>query len=34
MQLKEEFPNITIGISDHFNGILTGPLSYLMGASF
>lgn len=31
-QLIEEFPEVTIGISDHFNGILTGPLSHQMGA--
>lgn len=31
-ELKKQFPDVTIGISDHFNGILTGPLAYLMGA--
>ena len=30
--LKELFPNITIGLSDHFNGILSGPLAYMLGA--
>jgi sialic acid synthase len=30
--LRQEFPDFTVGISDHFNGILTGPLSYMLGA--
>jgi N-acetylneuraminate synthase/sialic acid synthase len=30
--LKKIFPNATIGSSDHFNGILSGPVAYLMGA--
>jgi sialic acid synthase len=30
--LKKEFPNCTIGSSDHFNGILSGPIAYLQGA--
>lgn len=30
--LIEEFPNCTIGSSDHFNGILSGPIAYLKGA--
>ena len=31
-KLKEDFPNIIIGSSDHFNGILSGPVAYLQGA--
>jgi sialic acid synthase len=31
-RLKELFPNDTVGLSDHFNGILTGPLGYIYGA--
>ncbi len=30
--LIREFPEYTIGSSDHFNGILSGPVAYLMGA--
>ncbi len=30
--LIKEFPNCNIGSSDHFNGILSGPVAYLMGA--
>ena len=30
--LINEFPNCTIGSSDHFNGTLSGPIAYLMGA--
>ena len=30
--LKDQFPNITIGSSDHFNGILSGPIAYMFGA--
>lgn len=30
--LIKEFPNITIGLSDHFNGILSGPIAYMKGA--
>ena len=30
--IKELYPNLTIGLSDHFNGILTGPLAYINGA--
>ncbi len=30
--LVEEFPECTIGLSDHFNGILSGPVAYLQGA--
>jgi N-acetylneuraminate synthase/sialic acid synthase len=30
--LKEHFPDVTIGLSDHFNGTLSGPIGYLMGA--
>jgi sialic acid synthase len=30
--LIKEFPRCTIGSSDHFNGILSGPVAYLKGA--
>lgn len=30
--LINEFPDCTIGSSDHFNGILSGPVAYLKGA--
>jgi sialic acid synthase len=30
--LAKEFPECTIGSSDHFNGILSGPIAYLKGA--
>lgn len=30
--LAREFPDCTIGSSDHFNGILSGPVAYLKGA--
>lgn len=30
--LIDKFPGCTIGISDHFNGILSGPISYMIGA--
>ena len=30
--LKKRFPNLTIGLSDHFSGILTGPVGFLYGA--
>ena len=30
--LSENFPNCSIGSSDHFNGILSGPIAYLKGA--
>lgn len=30
--LIKEFPNCFIGSSDHFNGILSGPIAYLKGA--
>jgi sialic acid synthase len=28
----KEFPDAIIGLSDHFNGILSAPLSYMLGA--
>ena len=31
-EYKDLFPNYTIGISDHFSGILSGPISYMLGA--
>lgn len=30
--LIKEFPQCTIGSSDHFNGILSGPVAYMKGA--
>ena len=30
--LIKEFPNCVIGSSDHFNGTLSGPIAYLLGA--
>ena len=30
--LTETFQQVTIGLSDHFNGTLSGPIAYLMGA--
>jgi N-acetylneuraminate synthase/sialic acid synthase len=30
--LLKEFPQCAIGSSDHFNGILSGPVAYLKGA--
>jgi sialic acid synthase len=30
--LTEEFPRCVIGSSDHYNGILSGPVAYLQGA--
>ena len=30
--LIKEFPDCIIGSSDHFNGILSGPVAYMMGA--
>jgi len=31
-RLIEEFPSCTIGLSDHFNGIVSGPVAYMKGA--
>lgn len=31
-RLKEIFPDTAIGLSDHFNGILSGPIAYMLGA--
>jgi sialic acid synthase len=30
--LTQKFPNCVIGLSDHFNGTLSGPVAYLKGA--
>ena len=30
--LKKKYPKCTIGLSDHFNGILSGPIAYIQGA--
>lgn len=31
-ELKAEFPGVQIGLSDHFNGILSGAIGYMLGA--
>ena len=31
-KLKDLYPNVSIGLSDHFNGILSGPVGYMKGA--
>jgi N-acetylneuraminate synthase/sialic acid synthase len=31
--LIKEFPDVRVGLSDHFNGILTGPLAAMLGAT-
>ncbi|MDB2654331.1 N-acetylneuraminate synthase family protein [Luminiphilus sp.] len=31
--LKERFPELIIGSSDHFNGILSGPIALMLGAT-
>ena len=30
--LRAAFPDLSVGLSDHFNGILSGPVAYLKGA--
>ena len=30
--LKNAFPDVVIGVSDHFSGISSGPVSYMLGA--
>jgi len=30
--LSQRYPNYTIGCSDHYNGILSGPIAYMLGA--
>lgn len=30
--LREAFPNIVIGLSDHYNGIVMAPVAYVLGA--
>lgn len=30
--LRAEFPNIVIGLSDHYNGIVMAPVAYVLGA--
>jgi sialic acid synthase len=32
IKLKKKFKNCIVGSSDHFNGILSGPIAYMMGA--
>ncbi len=31
-QLQQMFPDLIIGLSDHFNGISSGPVAYMLGA--
>jgi N-acetylneuraminate synthase/sialic acid synthase len=31
-ELKKKYPHVQIGISDHFNGTLSGPIAYMAGA--
>ena len=31
-RLIQKFPNLAIGLSDHFNGTLSGPIAYTLGA--
>ncbi len=31
-ELRSQFPDCTIGSSDHFNGTLSGPVAYMLGA--
>lgn len=31
-KLKDDFPDCIVGNSDHFNGILSGPVAYMRGA--
>lgn len=31
-ELASKYSNLKIGLSDHFNGILSGPIAYMMGA--
>ena len=31
-KLIDDFPSISIGLSDHFNGTLSGPIAYMKGA--
>ena len=30
--LIDKYPEMTVGLSDHFNGILSGPIGYMNGA--
>ena len=30
--LRERYPGVPIGLSDHFNGTLSGPVGYMLGA--
>ncbi len=32
LKLKEKYPDLVIGSSDHFNGILSGPIAHMLGA--
>lgn len=31
-KLAKKFPDLSVGLSDHFNGTLSGPIAYMMGA--
>ena len=30
--ISQQYPNLLVGCSDHFNGILSGPVAYMLGA--
>ena len=30
--IKDKYPDLLVGLSDHFNGILSGPVGYMKGA--
>lgn len=32
LKLKENFEGVTVGVSDHFNGTLSGPIARMLGA--
>lgn len=31
-EIIKKYPNVCVGSSDHFNGILSGPIAYILGA--
>lgn len=31
-RMLDSFPSVTVGLSDHFNGTLSGPVAYMLGA--
>lgn len=32
LELRQRFPELCVGLSDHFNGTLSGPVGYMLGA--